>query len=193
MWRRTDSPLVAPGISLHTNLRAAGMAYSNVQALRNVTVNAAPMAFVDADLSTVQVGKVADLTIVRGDPLADLKNAANVEYVMKNGTTCSMAQSLRRSGRRKLWRHGARVFWRTNARASVRACARLAPTRPDRYAVPRGAVRAPRHVTADGHDWAAKDCLAAVNFGKWAPGLGRKPVLTLCESGHRTPQRPPCC
>ena len=43
------------------------------------------MAFVDKDLGTVEVGKLADLTIVRGDPLADLKAAANVEYVVKNG------------------------------------------------------------------------------------------------------------
>jgi hypothetical protein len=33
----TDTPLVAPGIALQTNLRAAGMATSNHQALQNVT------------------------------------------------------------------------------------------------------------------------------------------------------------
>ncbi len=90
----TDSPLVAPGIALHTGLRAGGLAYSNHQALQNVTINAAKMAFVDKDLGTVEVGKVADLTIVRGDPVADLKNAAKVEYVMKNGVTYTQAQIL---------------------------------------------------------------------------------------------------
>jgi len=90
----TDSPLVAPGIALHTGLRAGGMAYSNHQALQNVTINAARMAFVDNDLGTVEVGKLADLAIVRGDPLADLKNAANVEYVLKNGITYSQADIL---------------------------------------------------------------------------------------------------
>jgi len=90
----TDSPLVAPGIALHTGLRAGGMAYSNHQALQNVTINAARMAFVDNDLGTVEVGKLADLAIVRGDPLADLKNAANVEYVLKNGVTYSQADIL---------------------------------------------------------------------------------------------------
>jgi urease alpha subunit len=59
-----------------------------------VTINAARMAFVDKDLGTVEVGKLADLSIVRGDPVADLKNAANVEYVVKNGITYSQAQIL---------------------------------------------------------------------------------------------------
>ena len=90
----TDSPLVAPGIALHTGLRAGGLAYSNHQALQNVTINAAKMAFVDKDLGTVEVGKVADLTIVQGDPVADLKNAAKVQYVLKNGVTYSQAQIL---------------------------------------------------------------------------------------------------
>jgi len=90
----TDSPLVTPGIALHTGLRAGGLAYSNHQALQNVTINAAKMAYVDKDLGTVEVGKLADLAIVRGDPVADLKNAANVEYVVKNGITYSQAQIL---------------------------------------------------------------------------------------------------
>jgi len=90
----TDSPLVAPGIALHTGLRAGGMAYSNHQALQNVTINAAKMAFVDKDLGTVEVGKLADLTIVQGDPVADLKNASKVQYVLKNGVTYSLTQIL---------------------------------------------------------------------------------------------------
>lgn len=90
----TDSPLVAPGIALHTNLRAGARVYGNVRALRNVTVNAARMAFADADLGTVEVGKIADLAMVRGDPLADVKNAANVEAVMKNGLSWTLPQIL---------------------------------------------------------------------------------------------------
>ncbi len=59
-----------------------------------MTINAAKMAYVDKDLGSVEVGKVADLAIVRGDPIADLKNAANVEYVVKNGVTYSLSQIL---------------------------------------------------------------------------------------------------
>jgi Tol biopolymer transport system component len=90
----TDSPLVTPGIALHTNLRAGGMAYSNHQALQNVTINAAKVALVDRDLGSIEVGKLADLVAVRGNPLADLKAAANVEYVVKNGVTLTLPQIL---------------------------------------------------------------------------------------------------
>ena len=86
----TNTPLVAPGISLHTGLRASGMVTSNAEALRNVTINAARMSFVDKDLGTVEVGKIADLTIVNGDPLADLKAAADVRMVVKNGVTITL-------------------------------------------------------------------------------------------------------
>jgi len=90
----TDSPLVVPGISLHLNLRAAGLVMSPFQALQSVTINAARMALVDKDLGSVEAGKLADLVAVRGDPLADLKAAANVELVVKNGNAYTQAQIL---------------------------------------------------------------------------------------------------
>lgn len=74
----TDSPLVGPGIQLHLNLRAAGLALGNYVALQTVTINAARYALVDRDLGTVEAGKLADLNIVRGNPLADLRAAADV-------------------------------------------------------------------------------------------------------------------
>jgi Tol biopolymer transport system component len=90
----TDSPLVVPGISLHLNLRAAGLVMSNVQALRTVTINAAKMSYLDKDLGSVEAGKLADLVAVRGNPLEDLKAAANVEYVVKNGNVFAKSQIL---------------------------------------------------------------------------------------------------
>lgn len=90
----SDTPLVAPGIALHTNLRAAGLVGSNHQALRSLTIDAARMSRVDGDLGTVEVGKLADLVMVRGNPLEDLKAAAAVEHVMKNGVSLSLAEIL---------------------------------------------------------------------------------------------------
>lgn len=90
----TDTPLVAPGISLHLNLRAAGMVMSNHQALQTVTINSARYAKVDLDLGSVEAGKLADLVAVRGNPLEDLRAAANVEYVIKNGNVFTQAQIL---------------------------------------------------------------------------------------------------
>jgi urease alpha subunit len=52
------------------------------------------MAFVDKDLGSVEAGKLADLVAVRGDPIADLKAAANTELVIKNGNVYTQAQIL---------------------------------------------------------------------------------------------------
>ena len=90
----TDSPLVVPGISLHLALRAAGQVMTPFQALQSVTINAAKMALVEKDLGSVEAGKLADLVAVRGNPLADLTAAANVELVVKNGNTFTQAQIL---------------------------------------------------------------------------------------------------
>jgi len=90
----TDSPLVAPGIQLHLNLRAAGMVLGNYTALQTVTVNAAKMAQVERDLGSLQAGKLADLIAVRGNPLADLRAAAAVQVVMKNGRAWTQAEIL---------------------------------------------------------------------------------------------------
>jgi Tol biopolymer transport system component len=90
----TDSPLVVPGIQLHLNLRAAGLVLGNYTALQTVTINAAKMALVDRDLGSVEPGKLADLIVVRGNPLTDLRAAANVEVVMKNGRAFTQAEIL---------------------------------------------------------------------------------------------------
>ena len=90
----TDSPLVVPGISLHLNLRAAGLLQGNFQALQSVTIDAARIAFVDKDLGSLEVGKLADLIAVRGNPLLDLKAAAEVALVIKNGNAFTQAQIL---------------------------------------------------------------------------------------------------
>jgi adenine deaminase len=59
-----------------------------------VTINAARMALVDRDLGSVEPGKLADLIVVRGNPLTDLRAAANVEVVMKNGRAYTLAEIL---------------------------------------------------------------------------------------------------
>ena len=81
----TDSPLVVPGISLHLNMRGAALVQGNLAALYSVTRDAARMALVGEDLGTIEEGKLADLIAVRGDPLQDLRAAAAVQVVLKNG------------------------------------------------------------------------------------------------------------
>jgi Tol biopolymer transport system component/imidazolonepropionase-like amidohydrolase len=118
----TDSPLVTPGIALHTGIRAGAMVYSNMQALQNVTINAAKMSFVDRDLGTLEVGKLADMAMVRGNPLEDLKAAADVRMVMKNGIPMTLDEIL------APFRTPTAVAEREKALAAFRTmCATLSP------------------------------------------------------------------
>ena len=88
----TDVPLNPPGVQNHASLMALGLSMSNHLALQALTINAAKMSFKDKELGSVEVGKLADLTIVDGNPLDDLKYAAAVHYVVKNGIAYSLEQ-----------------------------------------------------------------------------------------------------
>ena len=96
----TDSPLDIPATSLHLNLRAqVKFGMQPWQALETATSMAARAWHVN-DLGTLERGKVADLIIVSGDPLADIKDAANVKFVMKNGVLMSVDDILAPFARR---------------------------------------------------------------------------------------------
>ena len=90
----TDSPLVVPGISLHLNMRGAAMVQGNLTALYSVTRDAARVALVGDELGTVESGKLADLIAVGGNPLADLRAAADVRFVVKNGRVITLPEIL---------------------------------------------------------------------------------------------------
>jgi imidazolonepropionase-like amidohydrolase len=64
----------------------AGM--TPMQALQAATINAARAMGWDAWLGTVEVGKVADLVVLRNDPLANLRSLADrrsIELVIQDG------------------------------------------------------------------------------------------------------------
>ncbi|MFY3746034.1 amidohydrolase family protein [Anaeromyxobacter sp. Red801] len=94
MLAGTDSPLDNVATALHLNLRAqvklGGLA--PWEALRTATALPARAFGVDADLGTLEAGKLADVVFVRGDPLADVADVANVELVMKNGRLHTVAE-----------------------------------------------------------------------------------------------------
>ncbi len=82
----TDAPIVPVGLSLHLNLRAlrfGGM--SPADALRTATVLPARAFGADGELGTVEVGKVADLTVVDGDPFTDFDALVRTVAVLKGG------------------------------------------------------------------------------------------------------------
>lgn len=55
------------------------------QAIRSATVTAAELMGVKDSLGTVEVGKLADIVAVPGDPLADVSVMEKVDFVIKGG------------------------------------------------------------------------------------------------------------
>ena len=91
----TDSPFVPYGAGLHAELRLYARAgLSSAEILRTATIQAARAAGVDAELGTITPGKLADLVIVDGDPLANIADADNVVMTIKNGRRYPLADLL---------------------------------------------------------------------------------------------------
>ena len=89
----TDTP---NAINLHAEIYAytqAGM--STFDALKAATVNPAKALALDA--GTIEAGKLADLVLVDGDPLANIANAHKVRRVIANGRLYDMEQLVNRS------------------------------------------------------------------------------------------------
>jgi len=56
-----------------------------IEAIRSATYHAAKLLRVDDQLGTIEVGKLADLVAVKGDPLKDISLMTNISFVMKDG------------------------------------------------------------------------------------------------------------
>jgi hypothetical protein len=75
-----------PGIAQHAELRAlqaAGLAAE--RALRAAGVNAAAALGLGSQVGRIALGSRADIVIVDGDPLADVRNAGKVVGIVRNG------------------------------------------------------------------------------------------------------------
>jgi adenine deaminase len=64
-------------------LQQGGM--SNYEALRCATVNGAHLLGMEKQLGTLSPGKLADLIVIDGNPMEDIRNSENVVYTMMNG------------------------------------------------------------------------------------------------------------
>ncbi|MFI5807697.1 amidohydrolase family protein [Streptomyces sp. NPDC051561] len=82
----TDTPIVPVGLPLHVSLRAlVRHGLSAAQALRTVTLSAAELYGAERELGSVEVGKIADLTLVDGNPFADFDDLVKISGVLVGG------------------------------------------------------------------------------------------------------------
>ncbi|MEO6287491.1 MAG: amidohydrolase family protein [Dyadobacter sp.] len=82
----TDSPIIPSGLSYHAELQSwvkAGL--SPFETLRAATLWSAEEVGAGKNLGSIEVGKLADLVIVDGDPLLDITAVLKVTGVVKNG------------------------------------------------------------------------------------------------------------
>lgn len=101
----TDQPLVPVGLHLHLALRALHRGgLSPAETLRTATLLPARVFGADTDLGTLEEGKLADLTVVDGDPFADFDTLIRTVAVLRGGVPFEQADlvdafdSVRRSG-----------------------------------------------------------------------------------------------
>ena len=89
---------LAPGLSVHAELRALQAAGLNgEQALHAAGRNSALILGVEHQVGTLIEGALADVVLVRGDPLADVADALNVVAVIRKGRLFSMVSLLERA------------------------------------------------------------------------------------------------
>jgi imidazolonepropionase-like amidohydrolase len=93
----TDSPIFPYALLYHTELeifQQSGL--SPFEVLQTGTIRAAEALGEGRNLGSIEAGKLADLSIVSGDPLADVKNARKVKTVIKNGEVHTLESLLTR-------------------------------------------------------------------------------------------------
>jgi len=92
----TDTPAgvgVTPGISLHLELqRFVAAGFTPLEALQTATINPARFLGKLSDYGTVQAGRVADLVILRANPLENIANTRTIGGVVADGKYWSQAE-----------------------------------------------------------------------------------------------------
>lgn len=87
MCHRRGSPQDSmSGFALHRELELDVQAgIPTYKVLQNATLNAARIMKLDGDLGSIAAGKLADVTLVNGDPVANISDIRKTALVMKDG------------------------------------------------------------------------------------------------------------
>ena len=56
-----------------------------IKAIESATIKTAQLLGIESDLGSIDVGKIADLIAINGDPLKDISSMENISFVMKDG------------------------------------------------------------------------------------------------------------
>jgi imidazolonepropionase-like amidohydrolase len=88
----TDAPAVTPGISLHREMEfLVDMGLTPMQAIMAATKTGAEYLGTAKDLGTIEQGKLADLIIVDGDPLRNIRDTRKIVGVVKDGEVVDLS------------------------------------------------------------------------------------------------------
>jgi imidazolonepropionase-like amidohydrolase len=91
----SDAPAVPYGMGVHLELALLAQAgIPNDQALRLATAEGALALGLERQIGTIEPGKLADLVVVDGDPLARVSDALRVTAVIKGGRLMERASLL---------------------------------------------------------------------------------------------------
>jgi imidazolonepropionase-like amidohydrolase len=92
----TDTPAgvdVTPGISLHLELqRFVAAGFTPLEALQTATINPARFLNRSSDFGSIEPGRIADLVILRANPLDDIANTRAIAGVVADGRYRSEAE-----------------------------------------------------------------------------------------------------
>lgn len=74
-----------PGFETHWELWAYAEGMTPAQALRTVTLSGAEALGIAGETGSLEVGKLADLIVLRSNPLEDISRSTDIEYVVRSG------------------------------------------------------------------------------------------------------------
>ena len=88
----TDASVVMPGMSLRREMEfLVSMGLTPMQAIMAATKTGAEYLGAEKDLGTIEQGKLADLIIVDGDPLHNIRDTRNIVTVIKDGEVVDLS------------------------------------------------------------------------------------------------------